>query len=79
MDASKIRNVAILGHQSSGKTTLVESIYATALGKPKGSIEKGSTISDYLPEEKARLEMLLSWVTKVVEKLLWLNQFMQLL
>ena len=55
MDASKIRNVAILGHQSSGKTTLVESIYATALGKPKGTIEKGSTISDYLPEEKARL------------------------
>ncbi len=55
MDASKIRNVAILGHQSSGKTTLVESIYATALGKPKGTIEKGNTISDYLAEEKARL------------------------
>ena len=55
MDASKIRNVAILGHQSSGKTTLVESIYATAFSKPKGTIEKGSTISDYLPEEKQRL------------------------
>ena len=55
MDVSKIRNVVVLGHQGSGKTSLVESLYSTATEKVKGSIEKKSTISDYLPEEQTRL------------------------
>ena len=50
-----IRNVIVLGHQGSGKTSLVEALYSTASNKPKGSIEKGNTISDYMPEEKAKL------------------------
>lgn len=51
----KIRNVAVLGHQGCGKTTLVESLAykANALHK-KGSIETKDTISDYLPVEKKR-------------------------
>ena len=50
-----IRNVAILGHQGSGKTSLVEALYAMVNGTEKGSIEKKNTISDYTKEEKARL------------------------
>ena len=50
-----IRNVIVLGHQGSGKTSLVEALYSTASNKPKGSIEKGNTISDYMPEEKSKL------------------------
>lgn len=44
----------ILGHQSSGKTTLVEALASTITGRPKGSIEKKNTLSDYLPEEQSR-------------------------
>ena len=54
-NADNIRDVAILGHLGSGKTTLVEAFaYATNLIKQKGEIEKKNTISDYSDEEKAR-------------------------
>ena len=50
-----IRNVAVLGHQGSGKTTLVESLaYKVGLISEKGSIEKNNTISDYLMDEKKK-------------------------
>lgn len=54
-EAKDIRNIAILGHQSSGKTSLTESILniTGVIGK-KGEIEKGTTVSDYTKEEKAR-------------------------
>lgn len=55
MEGNNIRNIVVLGHQGSGKTSLVEALYATASGKAKGTIEKGNTVSDYLPEEKERL------------------------
>ncbi len=55
MKVENIRNVVILGHQSSGKTTLVESLaYTSGLIKEKGEVEKKSTISDYLPDEQKR-------------------------
>lgn len=54
-DAKCIRNVAVFGHQGSGKTSLVESLYATANNKEKGDVNKGTTVSDYLKEEKKRL------------------------
>lgn len=51
-----IRNIAILGHQSSGKTTLTEALaYKAGLIDKQGSIEAKNTISDYLDEEKKRL------------------------
>jgi len=54
-DATHIRNIAVLGHQGSGKTTLVESIAAiTGLIPEKGSVEKKTTISDYTPAEQKR-------------------------
>ncbi len=55
MEKNKIRNVVVLGHQGSGKTTLAEALYATFSNKPKGSIERKNTISDYLLEEQNRL------------------------
>ncbi len=55
MEGNKIRNIAVLGHQGSGKTSLVEALYSISTDKTKGTIEKENTISDYLPEEKDRL------------------------
>ena len=54
-DSTKIRNIAILGHQGSGKTTLVESLLYTSGGiKVKGEVEKKNTVSDYLPDEQRK-------------------------
>lgn len=49
-----IRNLNLLGHAGSGKTTLVEALLAAAgaIGSP-GSVERGDTVSDYDPQEKA--------------------------
>lgn len=54
-DAKNIRNVVILGHQSSGKTTLAESLaFITNLIPQKGEVEKKNTISDYTVDEQKR-------------------------
>lgn len=55
MGEKTIRNVVVLGHQGSGKTSLVEALSSIISNRPKGSIERKNTISDYLPEEQARL------------------------
>jgi len=50
-----IRNVAMLGHGNSGKTTLTESMYFnTVKNKSMGSVTKGTTISDFSDQEKER-------------------------
>ncbi len=55
MNEKTIRNVVVLGHQGSGKTSLVEALYSVVSNRPKGSIERKNTISDYLLEEQQRL------------------------
>ncbi|MFO1281137.1 MAG: elongation factor G [Burkholderiales bacterium] len=50
---SSIRTVALVGHGGSGKSTLAEALLvkAGAIGAP-GSVEKGTTVSDFDPLEK---------------------------
>ena len=52
---NQIRNVAILGHLGSGKTSLAESMLflGKAIAK-KGEVERKNTVSDYLTEEQNR-------------------------
>src|SRR5574337_313745 len=53
--AADIRNFAIVGHASSGKTMLSEAMLATAgVINRMGSIPAGSTVSDYHDSEQQR-------------------------
>ncbi|MFA5749207.1 MAG: elongation factor G [Bacilli bacterium] len=56
-----IKNIAILGHSGSGKTSLGEAILFEAGAIPKkGSVERKNTIGDYLFEEQSRQTTLIS-------------------
>lgn len=51
----KIRNVVLLGHGGSGKTSLAEAMgYMAGLTSRMGKISDGNTISDYTKEEQKR-------------------------
>src|ERR671927_123411 len=52
--AEEIRNVALAGHRASGKTSLADALLfqAKAVDR-KGSVEDGTSISDFDEEEKS--------------------------
>ncbi len=53
--SENIRNVALVGHNGTGKTTLTESVLFTAGAiKKKGTIAEKNTISDFDPDERDR-------------------------
>ncbi|OVE73647.1 hypothetical protein BVX94_03320 [bacterium B17] len=52
---SNVRNIVVLGHTHSGKTTFVEAlIHKLGVSDRLGSVDAGTSMSDYTEEEKAR-------------------------
>src|SRR3970282_625568 len=51
----KIRNVALIGHGSTGKTSLAEGMrFASGATTRLGRVEDGTTLSDWDPDEQKR-------------------------
>jgi len=54
-EPGKIRNVAVVGHRGTGKTSLVEAmLYQSGAVNRLGTVESGTTVSDWEEEEHKR-------------------------
>ncbi|MFQ5768318.1 MAG: elongation factor G, partial [Acidobacteriota bacterium] len=51
-DSAELRNIGLIGHGSSGKTTLTSSLlYCTGAVNRLGRVDEGNTVTDFDPEE----------------------------
>ena len=54
-DPSRIRNVAVIGHRGTGKTSLTEAIlFISGAVNRQGTVEQGTTVADHDEDEKKR-------------------------
>ena len=54
-----IRNLALVGHAGAGKTLLAEALLAQSGAiRARGSLERGTTVCDFDPQEKRALHSL---------------------
>src|SRR3954463_4417923 len=52
---SEIRNIAVVGHGASGKTSLVDALaFVSGSSKRHGSVKDGTALTDYAAEETER-------------------------
>lgn len=69
-----IRNLSLFGHTGSGKTTLLEALLAAAGAiTSSGSVERGDTVSDHDPQEKAMGHSLAATLTHLEWAGHWIN------
>ncbi|MEI6852232.1 MAG: translation factor GTPase family protein [Bacteroidota bacterium] len=55
LDPKSIRNIGIMAHADAGKTSLSEQfLFLSGAIKQPGSVDKGNTLTDFLPVEKER-------------------------
>src|SRR5438445_2527099 len=55
LEPGKIRNVAVVGHRGTGKTSLVEAkLFQAGATNRLGTVESGSTVSDWDDDEHRR-------------------------
>jgi len=55
VEPGKIRNVAVVGHRGTGKTSLVEAmLFQAGAANRLGTVESGSTVSDWDEDEQKR-------------------------
>ena len=65
ISAARIRNIAFVGHPSSGKTTLVDALaHLTGASARKGSVADKSSICDTEPEEQDKQHTLTQGVAE---------------
>jgi molybdopterin-guanine dinucleotide biosynthesis protein len=71
-EPGKIRNVAVIGHRGTGKTSLVESLlYEAGATTRLGSVADGNTVADFEEEgEEARpVDRLVAGASRVARPL----------